>query len=304
MPKHHQNILTYVYIIRYIQRKNQKNFYPKIADIRDYLQENAGIRVSQRTVQRYIDTLRNEFLIPLEKKSYRGGYFIDEELLSEDTNSIIKNLQILGQVEYFQHIISHSAEYIRYFSFWQTQFKGFHWLDILLQAIHNRKVIQIKHKKFKDDKAKIRTIEPYLIKEYDGRWYIVAKDRKKKALRNFGIDRIESIEFTGEEFKQPDLEKIKQKYRDVIGLVVKEPEIIRLKFDKFQKNYFKSQPWHHSYQIIEETDDYMIVELYVGINHELEQKILSNHYTVEVLYPKKLAKSIKSLLKQALKNYK
>jgi len=304
MYKQPKVLQSYIYIIEYLQWKNQHEIKPKIIDFQKKLQDK-DIVVDKRTIERYIKTLREKFGIPIYKENHlRGGYWLATDEMSEDINNIIQNMKILAQAEYFQNIIKNSTEFVRYFSFSNTRFKGFHWLDQLIHAIHNQKTLKISHKKFNENKAHIRFVHPYMLKEYEGRWYLVGLDKKINEIRNFGIDRIEQVELTSEQFKKPELNLIKRKYKNVIGLTVYEPEIVRLRFDKFQKNYFKSQPWHSSAEIIKETDDYLDVELFVGINHELEQKILSAHYTVKVLYPPKLASAIKDLLQQALTNYK
>ncbi len=303
MPKQHLNVLSYVYIVEFIRRMNEREYYPKVAEIRDYLAKKLDADLSNRTVQRYLKILKDEFFIPLQKLKHTGGYRFDPAKMDDETVALLKNLQIMAQAEYFRQILRQSPDFVRYFSFSHTHFKGLGIMDQLIRAIHERRTVRIAHKKFIDKQSKIRTVEPYFLKEHDGRWYLVGMDKDKGEIRNFGTERIEGVDITQETFLAPDLTKLKGRYRHVVGLMLKEPEIVRLKFDSFKKHYFKTDPWHPDYEIIEETEDYMIVDLYVGINYELKQKILAYYYGVKVLYPESLAKDIREILRETLRKY-
>jgi hypothetical protein len=52
-----------------------------------------------------------------------------------------------------------------------------------------------------------------------------------------------------------------------------EPEIVLLRFPKEQYKYVATKPWHGSQKVLEENDDYVIIQLEVIHNYELEQKI-------------------------------
>ena len=49
----------------------------------------------------------------------------------------------------------------------------------LLHAIKNRLQIKFNYQKFWEEELSQRLVEPYALKEFKNRWYIMAKDSKK-----------------------------------------------------------------------------------------------------------------------------
>ncbi len=77
---------------------------------------------------------------------------------------------------------------------------------------------------------------------------------------------------------------------------------IRLKFSALQGKYIKSRPIHHSQVLVEENEEYVLVELFALQTIELVQLILSYGDNAEVLEPKKLRLRVKKIiLNSALK---
>lgn len=54
--------------------------------------------------------------------------------------------------------------------------------------------------KFEENDISQRNAEPYALKEFKGRWYLLAKDRKDYQIKTFGLDRIQELEITNKNF--------------------------------------------------------------------------------------------------------
>ncbi len=77
--------------------KIRRNQYPSFNDIRNYLHE-FGFEVSDRTIQRDIEHIRDEFGIEIQYNRYEKGYFINyEESLNVD--SFFRFLEIANTAE-------------------------------------------------------------------------------------------------------------------------------------------------------------------------------------------------------------
>ena len=301
MAKDIEKISIYIKILNYIETQNKREFYPKTIDILSFL-EGFGYKMSERTLNRYIVSLSSEFDVAIEKTSHQGGYYINKEG-SIYFDDIFQTLQLVDKALYFKYLLHKSSDVLQYFSFYAVNFKGFEWIDIIVKAIEQKSVIKIKHKRFTADKETTREVEPYLLKEYLDRWYLVGFDRSVKENRSFGLDRISDIEILGKKFKKIKTKEVKQQFENTIGMVYSEPKIVRLLIKKKLKDYFKANPWHKNYTIIKETDEELIVEFLLSLNYELEQKILMHNKNVKVLEPKVLKKRIKHLLQESLKEY-
>ena len=63
-------------------------------------------------------------------------------------------------------------------------------LPELLAAVSGRRVVQFRHRKPHTDNAERRTIEPWGVLSWRGRWYVVGYDRARQDVRSFRLDRI------------------------------------------------------------------------------------------------------------------
>jgi len=301
MAKDIQKISVYIKILNYIETQNKREFYPKTKDIINYLY-TIDFKISERSLNRYISTISTEFDVAIEKTSHQGGYYINKEG-SIYFDDIIQTLQLVDKALYFKGLLQNSSDVLQYFSFYATNFKGFEWIDVIVKAIEYKSIIKFNHKRFITHEESIREIEPYLLKEYLDRWYVIGYDRTVKENRSFGLDRISDLEIVNKKFKKVKSKEIKQQFENTIGLVYSEPVIVRLSFNNRLIDYFKANPWHKDYKIIEETEDKLIVEFLLSLNYELEQRILMHNRNVIVIEPKVLKDRVKYLLQETLKQY-
>lgn len=175
----------------------------------------------------------------------------------------------------------------------------------MFEAIRNRKAVTFNHTKFKQgSEGKEYYFEPYVLKEYQGRWYAIGKT--KKGYRTFSLDRIFDIKITNDNVKI-DLYSIQLQLGYVVGVSFNEDiierKIVKLKIDNSQKEYIKTTPIFKRQEIIEENDTHFILELTVGNTVELRQQILKYGRRIEVLEPEELRQQIFEEIKDLYKMY-
>ena len=71
------------------------------------------------------------------------------------------------------------------------------------------------------------------------------------------------------------------------------PELIRLKVDAYQVNYFNSLPLHPSQKLVKTHEGYSIYEYWLAPTLDFKQEILRHGPTVEVLSPESLREEVK-----------
>ena len=305
LSKDTRKIRTYLNIIDFLRESNENGIYPKVTDMVEHfakLDENAP---KKRSIQRYISELKTDFHIYIDQKEKQGGYEIKMSEMNMNNNfiEVYESFRILENAGYFKDIFDKSKESLQYIQFDGKQFTGYRHIKTILNAIMQGRVIKIMYKKFEGEQ-KERKVNPYLLKQYRNRWYLVGHDYKNEKIRTFGLDRIDKIEITEETFDNTKTAQVKDRFKDVIGVGYNNtPEEVVLKFENDQINYFRTYPWHKSAKIEKNEKGEWIVRLTVRINYELKQLILMNHEYVQVLKPKHLADSVKYLLNEALKMY-
>ena len=302
MAKDSDKLDIYIKIFNYIENNNAREHYPKTTEILEYVNSFIDTPISERTINRYINDIAHIFDVLIDKKSRRSGYYIDTNN-SNSLTDVYKTIELFEKAKFFKKLVENSSTVLKYFAFDSDAFKGINWIDEIISAITNKNIIKITHKRFDTQKQSTRKVEPYLIKEYANRWYLVGLDLSKNEYRTFGLDRIINIEILKTKFKSHKTEEIKEQFEHTIGLVYSKPEKVVLEFEKRQSEYFKANPWHKNYSIIEDNNEKTIIEMFVSTNYELEQKILMHHSYVKVIEPKHLAKQIMLLQKNALKQY-
>ena len=63
----------------------------------------------------------------------------------------------------------------------------------LFDAINERKSLELKYKYFNEDNNKTYLVSPYLLKQFNKRWFLFVFNNEKKAIDYFGLARIQSI---------------------------------------------------------------------------------------------------------------
>lgn len=293
-------IRRYTLIIEKINRKQ----FPSFKEIQDYL-EDLGFGVSKRTIERDIEAIRNEFGMEITFNRSKEGYFIDEEN-SINIDSFLRFLEIVNTAELLTESLSDSKHALDYISFDKGGgLKGIELLKPLLKAIKEHRKIKFQHFNFHTEKSKKYSLKPYLLKEYQNRWYVVGVVSGMNETRTFGLDRIEELEVRDDIFKPDPLIQPMHNFDDTIGLVYSDSlkEKVVLSYTPNQGHYVKSLPLHKSQKVIVDDEKECRIELNVVTNYELIQQILLHHSNVKVIEPKWLADEVKSLLKKAFDQY-
>ena len=112
----------------------------------------------------------------------------------------------------------------------------------LLYAIKNRFQVTFSYQTFRDDKITHRTTEPYALKEFKNRWYVLAKDLKDKKVKSFALDRLSELEIKRKKFQLPNDFNVNEHFKYCFGIVSPndlEPQEVILSFYPSQGKYIK-----------------------------------------------------------------
>lgn len=286
-----------------IYEKVSQGRRPTFAQIHSTLVDH-GFEISERTLQRDIERLRRDFSIEILYDKTTNGYYIDDEnTIKPDV--FMRFLDIVGTAEVLSESLKNSKDTLRFLHFEaQGYFQGSAFIPIVLTAIQKKKYISYKHKGFHATKAKEWMLAPYLLKEYQNRWYVIGIPQGSDAFLSFGLDRIRDLKMTTKGFKR-DKEGPEALLENTIGLTwsVSELQEVIFSITKPQDKYTKTLPLHHSQEVVEEDDKKTVFRIYVHPNYELMQKLLSQGWRLTVLKPEKLANDIKEEFEKSLKNY-
>ena len=278
--------------------------YPSLGELLEYLRDQ-GFEISERTLQRNIEAIRLEFNIDIKYDYNYKGYYIDQDS-TDSLESFLKFLEIAGTAELISDSIKEDRKTLLYLSFDTAAYlKGVEYLKILLKAIKDSRVVSFNKVNYKSEKTSKYSIQPYLLKEYQNRWYVVGFVPEIKEIRTFGLDRIDNVVVLKEKFKKDKEIKPLEKFENIIGVNFEDGRVeeVHLSLTPLQGKYLKSLPLHKSQQVIKEDKKETVISLKVVVNYELMQRVLMLGEYCKVLQPKSLIDSVKKSLKESLGSY-
>ena len=274
---------SYSIVARYyllLNKLSQKN-YPGISDI---LRE---LGISRETFFRDIKRLWNDFDIRIDYDHNNNGYYIDEKETIE-IDEVLRYFELAAMSASFSEIMKDRKTAKKYIIFDKNYgLAGMKYFNEILFAIKSHKLISLSYKKFTTGETKESKVAPLFLKEYEKRWYVITRHIERNSIVTYALDRIQRISYTDEAYIEKDLENIKKRFDDIIGVSIsdREPEVIELSFTPEQGKYVNSMPWHSSQTILEDSNAEFRIGLYVSRNIELEKKILREGDQVKVIKP-------------------
>ena len=184
---------------------------------------------------------------------------------------------------------------------------GIEHLDTIYQAILKKIVIEINYQSFRARDAKPIIYTPYILKQFNNRWFVVGRKEMQTNVLTLALDRIVDINFsldtpyTDVEF-DPD-----EHYKNTYGVTVlsdRDLIDIQLKIDRYNAPYIMTKPFHHSQEMIGEyADGSILITLRLHHNYELERLILGFGPSITVLQPRRLKRKLKKLVAMMHDNY-
>ena len=297
------------YISRYmlIIKKLKAKPYSSYEELKSYIEnqveylqmqdDTLEIGFSKRTLQRDIREIRNNFGIDIEFSKGRKGYTI--------ANSEAENMNFQRMMEAFDmfNSLNQAQDMTPYIHLEKRRPQGTENLYGLLHAIKNRFQINFSYLKFWDEEISHRQVEPYGLKEFRNRWYIVAKDLKDNTIKTFGLDRLSDLKFSLKTFETPINFSIEEHYRYCFGIMSPnsdEPEDIILAFDPVQGKYIKTLPLHRTQEVILDNEEELQIKLKMFVTHDLIMELLSFGDRMIVLQPQSLFDEIHHSHNQSL----
>lgn len=297
-----------------------------------YEYEGKETSVSKRTVQLDIQMMRSDKLgynAPIEVYDKKYYHYTEEDfsitdipLTETDINVLTETVSMLKQFKDFS-LFSDVSDILQrledkiYAEKSHTQsvihldknekLKGLQFLDEIYQAIIKKVVLVITYKSFKSKEEQTFNFHPFILKEFNNRWFVIGKRKGSMPITNLALDRIIKIDY---DFSMPFLtEKFdaEEYYKNVIGVTVNEglqPRVVQLWIDAYNAPYVITKPLHNSQRLLHQNEDgSIIINLFLIENYELERIILGFGDSLEVLKPERLRNRIKSILNNASSRY-
>lgn len=255
--------------------------------------------ISERTFQRDLNDIRVIYNFDIQYNRSLGVYLINSDEQSQANERILEAYDTFNAL----NLTDRLSQYIH---FEKRRPQGTENLYGLLHAIKNQVQIKFNYHKYWEGEFTDRRAEPYALKEFRNRWYILSKDLKDNKLKTFALDRLTDLEITNTNFQFPDGFDVNEYFNDYFGITAWQkgkPQEIVLSFNAIQGKYIKSLPLHHSQEILIDTADEFRIKLWLNPTHDLIMELLSYGENLKVIQPKSLVNEIKKRFKDSLARY-
>jgi predicted DNA-binding transcriptional regulator YafY len=284
--------------------KKLRRGYASFKEIQDYLARESEIQsvdfhLSERSFFRDKNEILSLYNIDIQFDRSRNAYHIAKDNNEDYSSRILESFDVFNTLNISERL----TDYIHFES---RKSGGTEHLSAILHAIKNQIKLQFTYQKYTEERPTERTVEPYALKEYQHRWYLIAKDCPGKKIKSFSLDRIQSIEIGSEKFERSEdfnLEKMYQYSFGVINSPNTQPDKIILSFTPFQGKYVKNLALHHSQTPLIDTDKEYRISLEMHITHDFIMELLSLGDQVQVISPESLINDIRDRHKQAYLKY-
>lgn len=179
-------------------------------------------------------------------------------------------------------------------------------LTTILEAMKENRIVEISYRPFKLSHSYTFTIEPYCVKLFENRWYVLGRNNRDE-IKIYGLDRLEEVRATDSTFKLPKGFNAEDFFATYYGVVIGDgtkPERIVIRANEDHKHYLRSLPLHFSQREIEDCGEYADFELYLAPTYDFVMKLLQVGAMVEVISPTSLRKAMKGWISEMYELYK
>ena len=214
----------------------------------------------------------NEYYIE-EAADLRGANMRTRMLNLISINSLLKDCKELNRQILFEPVPA-----------------GEQFLAPIIEALRDKHAIQITYQGFDKTHPSTFVVEPYCLKMFKQRWYLLAYSPVKDKTLVYALDRMHEVELTKQKYELPNDFDAEFYFRNTYGVSFAEeqPEEVKISISAGQANYLRTLPLHPSQKEEERNEEYSVFSYYVVPTFEFCQELYQYGSDVEVLAPEKL----------------
>lgn len=183
----------------------------------------------------------------------------------------------------------------------ENTFGGEEHLDAITDAMSRGRSLNISYHSYWKE-AQNFTVDPYFIRFFRQRWYLIGHCHERNALRVYSLDRMDSATIGNKSFTMKPENYPQVLYNDNFGIIHGDEKDkahdVLLKFSIKQGKYIQTRPLHHTQEIISHDENHIIFKLHIKITLDFIQELLSYGPSLQVLSPDKLVEEMRKAINE------
>jgi len=189
------------------------------------------------------------------------------------------------------HLINESHHLKRRILFEEIP-SGQRFLTAVIEAMRDSRTFELTYRSFFQPEASTFEVEPFCVKVFRQRWYLVARSVSDGKIRIYSLDRIEELRQTEHPFELPADFDAHGYFADSFGIIVDDDydvERVRVRIKGRQRRYIRTLPLHASQTESEITEKSSVFEYRLRPTVDFQQELLTHAVNatgeMEVLEP-------------------
>jgi predicted DNA-binding transcriptional regulator YafY len=277
--------------------------------------------VSVKTVQRDIDFMRDQLMLPIEYDRYEHGFFYSQPvgqfpLITVSEGEVVALLVAQKAAEQyrgtpfekplqsaFQKLVSslpgetsislhELSEAVSFHSAGvpKNQIRIF---ELLAEAVRANHLVEFDYLSLRASKPERRRLAPYHLASINNQWYVIGADQLRGQLRTFALTRIAGVKTLKTPFERPkDFSVAKMLSGSFAAFQAARTEQVKIRFDGFAARLVRERQWHVSQRMRPTEAGGIELTMRVGVAPDLESWILGWGDHAEVIEPAELRERI------------
>ena len=247
---------------------------------------NNGSPMPRSTFNRHRSAVQDIFGIDIECDRSNGNFYYisNADSLSSVMNWMVSSLAV-------NNMITESRSIQNRILLEPVPFAG-ETLQTLIEAMKENHRVELTYQGYgKPERDYI--IEPYCIRLFKQRWYLLGHFDDK--FRLFSFDRIVSVKVSDLQFKMPKDFDCESYFDEYLGMMTDsrvKPERVIIRAHGQERYYLRDLPLHHTQHEIGSTKDTVDFELYLRPTTDFLAAIFSRVGMVEIISPKHLKEEL------------
>ena len=243
-----------------------------------------GEELSERQFHRYTDAVEELFDIEIKYSRTQRGYVVADREGIDNMGMrkwLLQTFSVNGML--------HESQELKSRILLEDIPSGQHHLTTIVDAMREGVALTMTYQSFGKSEPSTFEVEPYCVKLFEQRWYMLGKSEGYDDLRLYALDRIKALGPTERKFKLPKKFDATKFFEDYYGIIIGDDEFdvgpVALKVDSWQSKYLRTLPLHHSQVEVERNEEFSIFEYRLCPSFDFRQKLLSMGDSVVVLAP-------------------
>ena len=260
-----------------------------------YKQDN----IPESNFHRWKDTIELLFDVKI-KCNGNNEYYIEEAADLRDADLRLRLLNLMSM----DSLLKDSKELSDQILFEPIP-SGEKFLAPIIEALRDKTAIEMTYQGFTKDYPATFIVEPYCLKMFKQRWYMLAHSVGRDKTLIYSLDRVHALEPTTQKYQLPKDFDAEFYFRNVYGVsgMEDQPQEVEIKIEAYQANFLRSLPLHPSQTEIERQEQYSIFRYNLVPAFEFKQELRKHGSVLEVLKPQWLRDEFRKDIEYQLSKY-